>query len=94
MQHAWLFAWKNATVFQAGPSRAQNWFDTKGTGNVISVGTRSGGDAMCGVNVMYDIGKILSTGKRALPETLLLLQLQTYQLIFQVEAKATPTALE
>ncbi|PVH89432.1 copper radical oxidase [Cadophora sp. DSE1049] len=60
--HAWLYAWKNGTVFQAGPSKAQNWFDTKGTGSSTPAGTRSGGDAMCGVNVMYEPGKILSTG--------------------------------
>ncbi|KAL2065154.1 hypothetical protein VTL71DRAFT_4295 [Oculimacula yallundae] len=60
--HAWLFAWKNGSVFQAGPSRAQNWFDTKGTGSSTPAGKRSGGDAMCGVNVMYEPGKILSTG--------------------------------
>ncbi|CZT47237.1 related to galactose oxidase precursor [Rhynchosporium secalis] len=60
--HAWLFSWKNGSVFQAGPSRAQNWFDTKGTGSTTPAGIRSGGDAMCGVNVMYEPGKILSTG--------------------------------
>lgn len=60
--HAWLYAWKNGTVFQAGPSKAQNWFDTKGTGSSTPAGTRSGGDAMCGVNVMYEPGKILSAG--------------------------------
>ncbi|KAK0102528.1 hypothetical protein ONS95_006141 [Cadophora gregata] len=60
--HAWLYAWKNGTVFQAGPSKAQNWFDTKGTGSSAPAGTRSGGDAMCGINVMYEPGKILSAG--------------------------------
>ncbi|OWP02986.1 kelch domain-containing protein [Marssonina coronariae] len=61
-QHAWLFAWKDGSVFQAGPSRAQNWYNTSGTGSSTPAGTRSGGDAMCGVNVMYEPGKILSAG--------------------------------
>jgi hypothetical protein len=26
--HAWLFAWSNGTVLQAGPSRAMNWYST------------------------------------------------------------------
>ncbi|KAH6690227.1 galactose oxidase-like protein precursor [Leptodontidium sp. MPI-SDFR-AT-0119] len=60
--HAWLYGWKNGTVFQAGPSKAQNWFDTKGSGSSTPAGKRSGRDAMCGVNVMYEPGKILSTG--------------------------------
>ncbi|KAK6582383.1 hypothetical protein PZA11_004791 [Diplocarpon coronariae] len=50
------------SVFQAGPSRAQNWYNTSGTGSSTPAGTRSGGDAMCGVNVMYEPGKILSAG--------------------------------
>lgn len=24
--HAWLFGWRNGSVFQAGPSMAQNWY--------------------------------------------------------------------
>ncbi|PBP26978.1 galactose oxidase precursor [Diplocarpon rosae] len=53
-------AWRS--VFQAGPSRAQNWYTTSGTGSSTPAGIRSGGDAMCGVNVMYEPGKILSAG--------------------------------
>ncbi|CAL3968814.1 unnamed protein product [Diplocarpon coronariae] len=58
-------AWREdnvSSVFQAGPSRAQNWYNTSGTGSSTPAGTRSGGDAMCGVNVMYEPGKILSAG--------------------------------
>lgn len=65
--HAWLFGWKNGFVFQAGPSPRQNWYGTSGSGSVRQAGTRPGADdAMCGVNVMYDVtggvGKILSAG--------------------------------
>jgi galactose oxidase len=58
-----LFAWSNATVLQAGPSRAMNWYTTTGTGGVASAGTRGDdGDAMNGNAVMYDAGKILTIG--------------------------------
>jgi galactose oxidase len=61
--HAWLFPWKDASVFQAGPSRAMHWYDTNGSGSVTPAGVRDeANDAMCGVNVMYDIGKIFSAG--------------------------------
>ncbi|KAI5367785.1 Putative PAN/Apple domain, galactose oxidase/kelch, beta-propeller [Septoria linicola] len=61
--HAWLFGWKNGIVFQAGPSPKQNWYGTSGSGSVVQAGTRPGADdQMCGVNVMYDVGKILTTG--------------------------------
>ncbi len=60
-----LFAWKGATVFQAGPSIAMNWYDTNGTGNHVAAGNRTGdSDAMCGNAVMYDAtaGQILVVG--------------------------------
>ena len=60
-----LFAWKGATIFQAGPSKAMNWYGTSGTGSHIAAGPRAGdGDAMCGNAVMYDAtaGKILVIG--------------------------------
>ena len=63
--HAWLFAWKSGSVFQAGPSRTMNWYTTSGQGAVVGAGTRDlNNDAMCGVNVMYDAvaGKIFSAG--------------------------------
>jgi galactose oxidase len=61
--HAWLFAWSNGTVLQAGPSRAMNWYSTSGTGGVAPAGTRGDdGDAMNGNAVMYDAGRILTIG--------------------------------
>jgi galactose oxidase len=61
--HAWLFAWSNGTVLQAGPSRAMNWYSTAGTGGVTAAGTRGDdADAMTGNAVMYDAGKILTVG--------------------------------
>jgi galactose oxidase len=61
--HAWLFAWRNGSVFQAGPSKAMNWYYTDGGGGVTPAGIRDSiNDAMCGVNVMYDVGKIFSAG--------------------------------
>lgn len=63
--HAWLFAWSNASVLQAGPSKAMNWYSMDGDGSVSSAGSRaSDSDAMCGPAVMYDAvaGKILAVG--------------------------------
>lgn len=66
--HAWLFGWRNGSVFQAGPSKAMNWYDTVGAGSVTGAGTRGDdGDAMNGNAVMYDAlaGKILTAGGAA-----------------------------
>ena len=63
--HAWLFAWKAASVFQAGPSSAMNWYGTDGDGSQTGAGNRAGdGDSMCGIAAMYDAanGKILTAG--------------------------------
>ena len=61
--HAWLFGWRNGSVFQAGPSKTMHWYYTSGQGSVAPAGTRTEEmDQMCGVNVMYDVGKILSAG--------------------------------
>ncbi|KAI9676412.1 MAG: hypothetical protein M1817_000569 [Caeruleum heppii] len=63
--HAWLFGWKNGYVFQAGPSKAMNWYNTAGGGSQTAAGARaSDGDSMCGNAVMYDAlnGKILTVG--------------------------------
>ena len=54
--------------FQAGPSKAMNWYDTAGSGSVTGAGNRGDdGDAMCGNAVMYDApaGKILTAGGAA-----------------------------
>lgn len=63
--HAMLFGWRNGSVFQAGPSKAMNWYNTIGEGNYTAAGTRNeDGDAMCGNAIMYDAteGKILVVG--------------------------------
>lgn len=61
--HAWLFAWKQGSVFQAGPSKAMNWYGTSGTGSQSAAGIRDPiDDAMCGIFVMYEPGKILTAG--------------------------------
>jgi galactose oxidase len=63
--HGWLFGWKNGYVFQAGPSKAMNWYGTTGTGSQVAAGLRaSDGDSMCGNAVMYDAvnGKIFTAG--------------------------------
>lgn len=60
--HGWLLGWKNGSVFQAGPSKAQHWYGTDGKGSVLEAGTRDDDDAMCGVWAMYDAvaGKVFS----------------------------------
>ncbi|KAI9850650.1 MAG: hypothetical protein M1838_005294 [Thelocarpon superellum] len=63
--HAWLFGWKNGSVFQAGPSLAMNWYGTEGEGSQSPAGPRAGdADAMCGNAVMFDAvaGQILTVG--------------------------------
>lgn len=63
--HGWLFGWKSGYVFQAGPSKAMNWYSTSGSGAQSGAGSRaSDGDSMCGNAVMYDAvnGHILSIG--------------------------------
>ncbi|KAG5925682.1 hypothetical protein E4U42_004056 [Claviceps africana] len=67
--HPWLFGWANASVFQAGPSTAMNWFTTGGDGGVAPAGRRevravSDPDSMNGDATMFDAiaGKILTVG--------------------------------
>ncbi|CEJ92113.1 hypothetical protein VHEMI07786 [[Torrubiella] hemipterigena] len=67
--HAWLFGWKSGTVFQAGPSKAMNWYYTSGSGSYKGAGTRRSyrgddEDSMTGNAVMFDAvkGKILAFG--------------------------------
>lgn len=63
--HAWLFNWKNNVAFQAGPSKAMNWYTVSGTGARSAAGTRGDDtDSMCGNAVMYDAaaGKIVTFG--------------------------------
>lgn len=63
--HGWLFGWKNGFVFQAGPSKAMNWYGMTGSGTQTAAGNRGDDtDAMNGNAVMYDAvnGKILAVG--------------------------------
>ncbi|KID84301.1 Galactose oxidase, beta-propeller [Metarhizium guizhouense ARSEF 977] len=67
--HAWLFGWRNGSVFQAGPSTAMNWYATAGNGSVSPAGQRrsdrgADADAMNGNAVMFDAlaGRILAFG--------------------------------
>ncbi|KAK0513348.1 hypothetical protein JMJ35_004334 [Cladonia borealis] len=70
--HAWLFAWKNDSIFHAGPSKKMNWiFTTPTDGDVKDGGFRkdgdsgfADGDAVCGITSMYDAenGVILTAG--------------------------------
>ncbi|KAI0425356.1 hypothetical protein F5Y09DRAFT_352335 [Xylaria sp. FL1042] len=63
--HAWLFAYKSNSVFQAGPSQQMNWYNVSGSGSYTAAGTRAAdGDAMCGIAAMFDAvsGSILSAG--------------------------------
>jgi len=63
--HGWLFGWKNGYVFQAGPSKAMNWYGTSGLGSQSGAGSRgNANDQMCGNAVMYDAvaGKIITFG--------------------------------
>ena len=61
--HAWLYSWSNGSVFQAGPSKAMHWYSVNNGGSVQEAGVRdSDNDAMCGVNVMFDAGKIFTAG--------------------------------
>ncbi|KAK8929562.1 Galactose oxidase [Metarhizium anisopliae] len=67
--HAWLFGWRNGSVFQAGPSTAMHWYYTAGNGSVAPAGDRRSDrgtdpDAMNGNAVMFDAraGRILSFG--------------------------------
>ncbi|CAD6444547.1 0cf718e6-d724-4968-978f-47be74ebda45-CDS [Sclerotinia trifoliorum] len=53
--HAWSSAWKNDYAFQAGPSKAMNWYWARDTGFQKAAGLRaSDADSMCGTTVMYD----------------------------------------
>lgn len=50
-------------IFQAGPSKNQNWYTATGTGTQSPAGVRDRQqDSMCGVYAMYEPGKILSAG--------------------------------
>ena len=61
--HMWLFAAGGGWVFHAGPSKGMHWVSTAGDGAVVYAGRRGDdGDAMNGVAVLYDVGKVLTAG--------------------------------
>lgn len=64
--HAWLFGWKNGSVFHAGPSYKMHWFNTRTKGGSHVPAGYRGDDqhSMSGNNVMFDAvhGKILTFG--------------------------------
>ncbi|ODM15192.1 hypothetical protein SI65_09431 [Aspergillus cristatus] len=68
--HAWLFGWKNGSVFHAGPSYDMNWFNTREKGgSYVSAGRRLDDQhSMSGNAVMFDAvaGKILTFGGQEL----------------------------
>lgn len=63
--HAWIFAWSENTIFQAGPSKLMHWFGVEGEGSVREAGYRGDDNhAMCGMAAMFDAveGKIFTAG--------------------------------
>ncbi|KAL4918343.1 hypothetical protein BDW62DRAFT_181770 [Aspergillus aurantiobrunneus] len=68
--HAWLFGWKNGSVFHAGPSQKMHWFNTRTKGgSYVSAGYRLDDQhSMSGNNVMFDAvrGRILTFGGQEL----------------------------
>ncbi len=61
--HMWLFTVAGGKVLHAGPSKRMHLLDASGNGSFSVVGNRADdGDAMNGSAVMYDIGKVLTTG--------------------------------
>jgi galactose oxidase len=63
--HAWLFGWKDLSIFQAGPSKQMNWYSAYDNGSVQAAGYRMDDeDSMSGNAVMFDAmkGKILTIG--------------------------------
>nr|MCU0870502.1 discoidin domain-containing protein [Burkholderiales bacterium] len=61
--HMWLIPAGNGRVLQAGPQAAMAWIDPAGNGAVQPVGPRGDdADAVTGITVMYDAGRILKAG--------------------------------
>jgi len=61
--HMWLIPAGNGRVLQAGPQASMAWIDPAGDGAVIPVGPRGDDtDAVTGITVMYDTGRILKAG--------------------------------
>ncbi len=61
--HMWLIPAGNGRVLHAGPQASMAWIDPTGDGAVRSVGPRGDdADAVTGITVMYDTGRILKAG--------------------------------
>jgi len=63
--HMWIFQAPDGHVFQAGPSKQMHWVDVfnQDTGGITDSLTRQENvDAMTGIAVMFDIGKLLTFG--------------------------------
>jgi YVTN family beta-propeller protein len=61
--HMWLIPTGNGRVLQAGPQAAMSWIDAQGSGEVVPIGPRGDDtDAVTGITVMYDSGRILKAG--------------------------------
>lgn len=63
--HGWMFGWKNASAFHAGPSKTMRWFNVNAKdyqgrvkGSVKEAGKHQDDhDSMSGSAVMYDATK-------------------------------------
>lgn len=61
--HMWLFSIPGGKVLHAGPSRKMHLLDVSGNGSIAFAANRADdADAMNGNAVMYDVGKLLTTG--------------------------------
>jgi len=61
--HMWLIPAGNGRVLHAGPQVQMAFIDTAGNGSVTPVGPRGDdANALTGITVMYDAGKILKAG--------------------------------
>jgi len=61
--HMWLIPAGNGRVLHAGPQVNMAWIDPTGNGSVLGVGRRGDdANALTGITVMYDRGRILKAG--------------------------------
>lgn len=62
-EHPWIFAAPNGKVFFAGPSVNMTWYNPTGNGTTTAAGKRADDKfSQVGVSVLYDVGKVLTTG--------------------------------
>ncbi len=62
--YAYMHVAPDGRVFHPGPTKTMHWFDTTGSGSVVSAGLRNGETRhrQFGSSTMYDVGKLLVTG--------------------------------